>query len=255
MDPIAKILYNRSGEKTAVQLSYDEHLRLSDLNREAPLLRLKVKQIAELLHTGSTGDVHKHQDQEPEQSVQPTFVENVAVDIPAKEHEPEQISKPVPVNSLPNEQPSPPVIQLAESSPTPSTAKEYAISIPPILLDFLAEEDPSQKAKRLIVSCTQKLSSLCGKRITFSLYKPYICIWDFDEWKTFAFGEIIQGDLYISVEKTLMPHVDENNVWIPPSGLCKKALARRKVDAITDDLLGQLAAALTHLTKPGTLNP
>lgn len=253
MDSIAKILYNSTGEKTAVQLSYDEHLRLSDLNREAPLLRLKVKQIAELLHTGSTGDVHKHQD--PEQSAQPACVENVAVDIPTEKHEPEQISTPIPVNNPPNEQPSPPVIQLAESSPTPSTAKEYAISIPPILLDFLTEEDPSQKAKRLIVSCTQKLSSLCGKRITLSLYKPYICIWDFDEWKTFAFGEIIQGDLYLSVEKTLMPHADEHNVWIPPSGLCKKVLARRRVDAITDDLLGQLAAALTHLTKPITLNP
>ncbi len=253
MDSIAKILYNSTGEKTAVQISYDEHLQLSDLNREAPLLRLKVKQIAELLQTGSTGNVHQHQ--EHEQSVQPTCVENVAVNIPAKKPEPEQPSKTIPVSSLPNEQPSPPVIQLAESSPTPSTAKEYAISIPPILLDFLAEEDPSQKAKRLIVSCTQKLSSLCGKRITLSLYKPYICIWDFDEWKTFAFGEIIQGDLYLSVEKALISHVDEHNVWVPPSGLCKKVLVRRRVDAITDDLLGQLAAALTHLTKPVTLNP
>ncbi len=110
MDPITKFLYNRSGEKTAVQLSYDEYLRLSDLNREAPLLRLKVKQIAALLHTGSTDDVHKYQDQEPEQSVQPTFVEHVAVDIPTKEHEPEQISNPLPVNSLPHDHPSPPVI-------------------------------------------------------------------------------------------------------------------------------------------------
>ena len=160
----------------------------------------------------------------------------------------------VPEPTLVKDNPSVRDIKLSKNSSAESADKEYTMPIPPMLLDFLTEQDPSQKAKRLIMACAQKLSSLCGKRITLSLHKPYICLWDFDEWKTFAFGEIIQGYLYLSVESSLQPHADAGSVWVPPSGLCKKPLVRRRVDAITDELLEQLTTALNHLDKPVALN-
>ena len=250
MDSIAKTLYNRAGEKIAVQLLYDEYLRLSDLNNELPLLRIRFKQITELLQSGlgeeyfplpasAKTEQHAPKEQVAEQPkpVEQTPVQNAP---PA----------PIPASSIPKDLPAVPEIKLSESSPIQSTGKEYVMPIPPMLLDFLTEQDPSQKAKRLIMTCAQKLSSLQGKRITLSLHKPYICLWDFDEWKTFAFGEIIQGHLYLSVESSLQPDADAENIWIPPSGLYKKPLVRRKVDAITDELLEQLTTALTYLSNP-----
>jgi len=251
MDAVSKTLYNRAGEKIAVQLLYDEYLRLSDLDKELPLLRIRFKQITELLQAGLGGEYtplpasakteqHTPKEQAAEQPE------------PAKQN---PVQNATPASRLPEDLPVTPEIKLSETSPVPSTGKEYVMPIPPMLLDFLTEQDPSQKAKRLIMTCAQKLSGLCGKRITLSLHKPYICLWDFDEWKTFAFGEIIQGHLYLSVESSLQPDADTANIWIPPSGLYKRPLVRRKVDAITDELLEQLTTALTYLSNPAAPNP
>lgn len=253
MDSVVTFLYDHEGEKTAVQLLYDEYLRLSDLEKESPLLRVRIRHIAELLQSGSnivsasdeTAAAKPAHEVTPEPIIKPVPVYKFE-----PEPEPEPVSKPTPAAIILKDEPTAPDIVLSESSPVESTAKEYAMPIPPMLLDFLTEQDPSQKAKRLIVSCAQKLSGLCKKRITLSLHKPYICLWDFDEWKTFAFGEIIQGCLYLSVESSLQPHADATNVWVPPSGLCKKPLVRRRVDAVTDELLAQLSNAINHLNKP-----
>lgn len=255
MDAVSKTLYNRAGEKIAVQLLYDEYLRLSDLNKELPLLQTRFKQITELLQAGLGGEhaplpasvkteqhAPKEQAAEQPKPAEQKYVQHVT-------------PEPPPVSSITKDTPPAPEIKLSETSPVPSTGKEYVMPIPPMLLDFLTEQDPSQKAKRLIMTCAQKLSGLCGKRITLSLHKPYICLWDFDEWKTFAFGEIIQGQLYLSVESSLQPDADTANIWIPPSGLYKRPLVRRKVDAITDELLEQLTTALTYLSTPAAPNP
>lgn len=255
MDSVIKFLYDRAGGKVAVQLMYDEYLRLSDFDKELPLLRVKIRQIAELLQ----GESAPRAPAPPERVIvrettpEPTLPPpRVQAPVPAPEMAPTIV--PTSTDSLREDVLTVSNIKLPADSPGQSTVKEYAMPIPPVLLDFLTEQDPSQKAKRLIMTCAQKLSGLCGKRITLSLHKPYICLWDFDEWKTFAFGEIIQGDLYISMESSLQPHADTINVWIPPSGLCKKPLVRRRVDAITDELLEQLINALNHLVKPATVN-
>jgi hypothetical protein len=262
MDKIT--LYDNEGKKAAVQLPYDEFLHLSDLDQEAPLLRHRMKQISELLQMQASSGLedypmpaaHPH---EPEQEDELPAILKSATQLTeepvfATEPEPEPIPEVVqPKKTSKNEQVDQD-IKLAEKGPTPSTAKEFAIPIPPMLLDFLTEQDPSQKAKRLIMACAQKLSGQCGKRITLSLHKPYICLWDFDEWKTFAFGEIIQGHLHLSIEKALLPEADDGDVWVPPSGLCKKPLVRLKVDAITDDLLTYLEQALTNLTKSAAIH-
>ena len=255
MDPVVTFLYNQSGEKTDVQLLYDEYLRLSDLNQELPLYRIKLKQIAELLGAAPSDDDFPLP--LPVRSVHESYTEPIQEQQPESEPEyvvPKSAFETVSEPALVTDSPADRDIRISEKKPVDPAVKEYTMPIPPMLLDFLTEQDPSQKAKRLIMACAQKLSSLCGKRITLSLHKPYICLWDFDEWKTFAFGEIIQGYLYLSVESSLQPHANEVNVWVPPSGLCKKPLVRRRVDAITDELLEQLTKALNHLDKPVSLN-
>ena len=262
MNPVLNILYDRAGEKVAVQLMYDEYLRLFDLEKESPLLCVKVKQIAELLQFSLSNDNIPEAKEVLQTPTLEPEIERVYAKalVPALVHEQpasKPMSAPVPepiAVCITKVEPLAPEIVLSENSPAEPIAKEYAIPIPPMLLDFLIEQDPSQKAKRLITACAQKLSGLCGKRITLSLHKPYICLWDFDEWKTFAFGEIIQGNLYLSVESSLQPQADVANLWVPPSGLFKKQLVRRRVDAITDELLGQLKSAIGHPAKPVTAN-
>ena len=254
MDLVVTFLYDQEGHKTDVQMLYDEYLGLSDLNQELPLSRIKLKQIAELLEAASSSDDFPLP--LPVRSVHESYTEPIQEQQlePEPESEPNLALETVPEPTLVKDNPSVRDIKLSKNSSAESADKEYTMPIPPMLLDFLTEQDPSQKAKRLIMACAQKLSSLCGKRITLSLHKPYICLWDFDEWKTFAFGEIIQGYLYLSVESSLQPHADAGSVWVPPSGLCKKPLVRRRVDAITDELLEQLTTALNHLDKPVALN-
>lgn len=250
MDSVIEILYDQMGEKVAVQLPYDEFQKLSALDQESALLRARVQTITELLQ----GRLNQAPalPPEPVKTVEPEPPEAAEELAPEPEPpaEPEPAPAPEPLREIPAVKPPAPGIVLSGTAPVESTAKEYAVPIPPMLLDFLTEQDPSQKAKRLIVACAQRLSALCGKRITLSLHKPYVCIWDFDEWRTFAFGEILQGHLYLSIESSLQPDADRSNIWVPPSGLYKKPLVRRRVDAITDELLEQLVTALNHHTPP-----
>jgi hypothetical protein len=233
-----QFLCDHQGKKVLSELPYDEYMRLVSFTREAPLLRARLKQITNMLEAQLSGaDVLK--EQPAAKSVRLPDIEMTA-----------RIAAPVADAS--------PVIPAAAVSPqrevTPdvSSGEEHPVAVPPMLLGFLSEQDPSQNCVRLIETCARKLSRLCGKRITLSLHKPYVCLWDFDEWQTFAFGEVVDGTLYLSVEKSTVQNAGSADVWIPPRGLYKKPLVRLKVDEVTDSLLTQLKAALTSQIQSAT---
>jgi hypothetical protein len=121
--------------------------------------------------------------------------------------------------------------------------------IPPVLLAFLKEQDPSENAKQLIETCVSKLVGLYGKRITLSLHKPYICLWDFDEWVTFAYGEIIHGKFFLSIDRNVVPDAVVEDVWTPPKRLSEKELVRMKIETITDELIARLQCVLAGNVK------
>jgi hypothetical protein len=119
-----------------------------------------------------------------------------------------------------------------------------SVSMPPNLLNFLEEEDSSQKCRQMVKALAQKLSILTGKQVTLSLHKPYICFWDFNEWRTFAYGQIVQNSLYVSLEENFVPSDVASDLWTPPSGLCKTKLVRFKVDTVSDNIIFLMKNAL-----------
>ncbi len=214
-------------------------MRLLDSGREALLLCARLNQITDMLESYQQTAIEiAPLDQKTAKAVQKTVAEVILPDTDTVVDQAESgtlqkgCSPGMPIASVENQ--------------AVSVGPEQAVPISPVLDDFLITKDPSRKARQLVETCARKLSGLCGKRITLSLHKPYICFWDYDEWKTFAFGEIIDGVFYLSIDKSLIPDSDSADNWIPPGGLYKKPLVRLKVEAVTDGLLAQLKSTLAQ---------
>jgi len=235
-----KFLYGSDGDRVLAELPYDEYVRLTDSLREAPLLRARMKQISDMLESQLSGA--DAPDTQHVETAAPVSAVAVAVRTVVPDAEVPPVA---PVAARPVESVLLQKIPAVAAAPSILPKEDRAVAIPVLLLEFLTQQDPSQNSLRLIETCARKLSGLCGKRITLSLHKPYICLWDFDEWKTFAFGEVMNGSLYLSIEKSLVPETGSSDVWTPPGGLYKKPLVRLKVDAVTDTLLAHLKNALT----------
>jgi hypothetical protein len=266
MNANVRFLCDHEGVRILAELPYSEYMKLTDASREAPLLRAKLKQISDVLGGAPLSVAETPPERGVEKTVRAAAVEAPAPTAIRKEAEvslkpdvekavkPVAVEAPAPVPAAQKKIVAPASTGPAASVPPPekppaidwdvAPKEERAVPVPQMLLTFLNEKDPSQNSVRLIEACARKLSGISGKRITLSLHKPYICLWDFDEWKTFAFGEVINGCLYLSIERSLVPNAGAADIWTPPSGLCKKPLARLKVDAITDKLLIQLKHAL-----------
>jgi len=234
MNAAVQILCDAQGNGAAAQLPYAEYVKLKDSAHDALILRNRLKQIKELL--GS----HRSTEGITVPAGRPPLAPSPATEIlrPPVLEEPPVSREPLP------EKPAVPAVPEASPAIPALEAEDPKLKIPPILLNFMKEQDPSGTALNLVENCVQKLSRLCGKRITLSLHKPYICLWDFDDWKSFAFGEVINGKLYLSIEKSLALESSSAEIWTPPSGLCKQPLVRLEVPSVTDSLLGQLKRAL-----------
>jgi hypothetical protein len=216
------LLYDSDGQPRCVQLTHDEYVRLDQIRLEAPLLRVQLKHVMDVLSSGDALPEYPL----PAVGSLPEPVEAAAVQ-PCAEEEPQR---------------PPAGVSVAGTPVSPADAGTIAISPP--LQAFLNEQDPSQKIKSLLEGCARTLSCVCERRITLSLQKPFICLWDFDAWTTFAYGEVICGDLYLSVEKSNLPEARASDIWTPPGSLSKVHLARMKVDAVTDTLIARLRNAL-----------
>ncbi len=224
-------------------MPHEEYVRLETFDQEATLLRIKLRKVISVLEGGLVA---------PPQSFQGVeSVANDVVDDPVCQKVVSVVMAEAVVADLKPAERSPEA-NAAEAKPSSCARNiEYQeklfVPIPPMLQKFLVEQDSSERLTQLIKTCVQQLSSLYKKRITLSLEKPYICLWDFDEWKTFAFGEIVNGRLYLSIEKIFVQDACGADMWIPPDGLCKKPLVRLKIDAVDDLLITRLKEALFHV--------
>jgi hypothetical protein len=245
MKSSVKFLCDQEGRKFFAQLLPDEYEALLDAAREGALLRSRVKNAKSMLSSALAAGYApieaggSKNDHSAETAVLSETVR------PDKKGKPSVAESVIQSPDIPVEKTPPPAASAAAGKPDSSFRREPSVSMPPVLAKFLEEQDPSQKSLRLIEVCVLKLSIFCEKRITLTLHKPYICLWDFDEWKTFAFGEVINESLYLSIERSLVPNASAADIWIPPCGLYKKPLVRLKVDAVTDALLIHLKNALS----------
>lgn len=259
-----QILRDQEGTPVVVQMMYDAYGKLVSQGQEGALLREKIRQIATLLESQGVSEVaqvlHDKVDRQQEQDEK----RGAHPEVPLPQSEPEPEPEPEPASAKPEPAPAP----VPEPAPEPALAPEltspagpardsasvsvgkgYAVPVIPVLLDYFEQVDPSQKAKRQILSSARQLSAISGKRITLSLLKPYICLWDFDEWRAVAFFEITDDGLLMSVDKRIVPEEDEPEIWSPPSGLGKKPLARVKVTAVNDQMLELMNRALELVNR------
>ena len=234
---------NSEGRKIFAQLLPDEYNTLLETVHEGELLRSRVKD-AESVLLSFTGCTPADGRGSTASYVSATVLRSG--EVPPDRNKaplagPEAVHKPTEVPAPETKASAPSV---SSGQPVSPPRRELPVVLPPVLIKFLEERDSSGKCRQLIECFAERLSSLSGRRITMSLHKPYICLWDFDAWKTFAFGEVINGKLHLSIEKSLVTDSRPDDTWTPPSGLCKTPLVRLKVDAVSDMLLSQLKNAL-----------
>jgi hypothetical protein len=233
---------DNEGRRRLVQLSPDEYDGLLDEVRNDDFRRIALKRVFLLLSdseaSGAASEKAAPQGSSGEDI--PDSVQLVDEPSPARAAEIEKSPEAPP--PLPQNEPA--VIEKSNNR-LPSGA---AVAIPPVLLNFIEAQKQGSECKAMIEDVARRLSDLCGRRITLSLHKPYICFWDFDAWQTFAFGEIRDGGFHLSMEQALLPEDFSGEEWIPPAGLCKKPLIRFSVPEISDGLLVCLQRAISGLS-------
>jgi hypothetical protein len=223
------ILCDDKGNPVLVQLPFVEYEQLLGMAEEADQLSLVLQKLQGLTSFGSVADA------------------------PAQKETPRQAAEPKadspPVASEPRTEA--PVAEKEQASEKPRSELKIhqPAVIPTAVSRFLSEKDSSSRVENLIETFINRLSVLCGKRITVSLHRPYLCFWDFDEWFTFLYGQIIDDNFYLSVEASLLPDGLIGEIWTPPKGLCEKDLIRFRVDAVTDVLLSRLNIVLEKKLK------
>jgi hypothetical protein len=244
MNEKRQVLCDAEGKALCVQLTYAEYVWLEASGIESAKLRTRQKQLVEILTSGGAMEAlpvlsaaEPNNAHKPLSAPVPAMdpVVSVSAETRRSVHE-----EPVAITEAPPGKPL---------SVEPGTVRKVSAATPvvisPVLLAFLKEQDPSENAKKLIEACVAKLVGLYGKRITLSLHKPYICLWDFDEWVTFAYGEIIQGKFFLSIDRSVVPDAVIEDVWTPPKRLSEKELVRMKIETITDELIARLQCVLT----------
>lgn len=229
-----RFLHSQTGEIIYVQMPYDDYVRLDQEGLEAGLFNARLKQVAAILAASPAP---------AEMTVAAPAAPAASQPVPRAAPPEPEVAKPVQAVAETRVSREAPVVQPAQIARTLDTE---TVVIPPVLQNFLNEEDPSQHVRSLVETCVRRLSGLCGKRITLSLHKPYICLWDFDAWVTFAYGEIKSGEFYLSVEESRVPDAGVSDIWTPPSGLSKKPLVRIKVDTVTDSLISLLQSIVAN---------
>lgn len=262
MTDATQILYDENGNPVSIQMNHEEYVRLKRESEEQESQNARLQEVMRLL-------LSEGSDEAPvEPAVQEVREASSAVSAgEAPSVDKEERPSPGVVLSAPEETidstvektveeislAAEPVLDapsgdkmdsvVASEQPAESQYVE-SVQMPPVLQAFLSEQDPSHRIRQQIEACVFQLSASCGKRITLSLHRPYICLWDFDAWETFAYGEIVGENLYFSIDQSLVQDSAEVDVWTPPSSISKKPLARFRVTDVTERIINQLKVAL-----------
>jgi hypothetical protein len=280
MTQATQILFREDGSPDRIQVPYQEYLMLEQYAHEADQAAKQLQQIRNVLAAGdvsaesvaaliaSVSDASAPQEQGAQETISADYANDVSS--VREDNESAQEDAPEPAEELQSVEDDSvseeEVVEPAAVSADQDLSEERvgdvgvtssvaaSVAIPPVLSSFLAERDPSNHILYILQNCAQILAERCDKRITLSLHRPYVCLWDFDEWATFAYGEIICGELYLSVNKNLIPDAQDTDVWVPPSGLAKTSLVRVKVSSVNEDLIALLTKAMSPevQTKTGT---
>jgi len=167
-----------------------------------------------------------------EQSTPVTPVVPVA-EVPSASEEPRQAEE---LTSVPSAPEKPPVV-----------SKEFPISVPDKMLRFLEAHDTSGEAVQLFTAYCDQLGKVSGGRISTSMQEGTVCLWNYDEWATFAYFGFSGDRFCVSVKKHVVEDEAEGEEWLPPRGLSDEPLVRYQLDHYDDDMLSLLRKAFTEL--------
>jgi hypothetical protein len=123
-----------------------------------------------------------------------------------------------------------------------STAVE-AVAVPKLIVNFLTKQDPDGGLLEVFRHYYQGIANRCSGALSATFQEGHICLWNYDEWKMFAYIDVCKGQLRVSIEESLAPEGRKLELWVPPKWMGSNKLARISLDDFSDSTLEILVNA------------
>ncbi len=152
----------------------------------------------------------------------------------------------------------------ADTSKTPENSKAsskgraapVAISIPPIKKDVSVHFNQLDESGRLFSVFKQYytcLNDACGGTVRVTMKDGLCSFWNYDEWEEFAFIDILEGNLRISVDPRYTKALLSLNLCEVPRLLSsRRSMVSVLVDDLNNTMLDLLAKAFKEVGLPAS---
>jgi hypothetical protein len=135
---------------------------------------------------------------------------------------------------------------VAEAAPARTVAASEAsevAAVPKLIENFLTAQDPDGGLLEVFRHYYQGIAKRCSGALSATYQEGHICLWNYDEWKMFAYVDVNKGQLRVSVEESLAPEGRKLELWVPPKWMGSNKLARISLDDFSDSTLEILVNA------------
>ncbi len=239
MDTMDKYLISKDNGK--LQLPYDEYLALMNKMEEAHQIKKVKADVLEQLQAYLGGASTAQENTDRETAVHEPAAENPQT--PTEESKGEKVSV-----EFSAEEPQGQDHPSENSDPSNRAAaarKKTAAEIPPVKKEIEAHFNGQDGSGRLLNVFKQYYTCLnesCGGIVRVTMKDGVCSLWNYDEWEEFAFIDIHEGDLRISVDPRYTDTLTSLNVCEVPRLLA----SRRKLTAVqVGDLNKTMLSVLT----------
>lgn len=118
-----------------------------------------------------------------------------------------------------------------------------AMTIPQSVVNYITSKDEKGEMMDLFRQYYQELGSSCGGSLSVTLQDRYICLWNYNQWSMFAFWDIHEGCLRLSLNEKFAPEGGAVETWAPPKWMGVPKMIRFEVSAFSKGTLARLLDA------------
>lgn len=230
-------------ETELLQVPYDEYTDLMEKAEEAQRL-LKVK-------TAVLSDLQQFLEGAPVASSPETPVK--AKEVPAPKAEPvtpklESVTEPQPISEAPSEKVS---VEFSADAPkphqpqAPAAGRDQVSDVPPIKKDIIGHFNKLDESGRLFNVFKQYytcLNEACGGTVRVTMKDGFCSLWNYDEWEEFAFVDIFENLLRVTLDPRYTDALKSLNLCEAPRLISSR---RNVVSVQVDDLNNVVLNTLT----------
>lgn len=235
-----KMKYLYSKESGILQIPYAEYVSLMEKVEEGQRLR-------EVKNTVLT-DLERFIVVNPERSIPMDAVKSTsekAVEAVAVAQEPKDIGSETVVEA--EEREESPVPQAAPSAEVAPRTVASDMEIPPIKKDIAAYFNTLDESGRLFNVLKQYYTCLndsCGGTVRVTMKDGVCSLWNYDEWEEFAFLDVFDGHVRVSLDPRYTEKLQALNFCEVPRLLsCRRNLVSVQVDDLNNTMLDVLSTA------------